>query len=72
MNDDLITVQIDYARWVLQNCTTGIVDAVTLENIQAKKLCKDNQTVFYLDSDSDMNKLYSIYKENIAQQGVDK
>ena len=67
MNNDLIMVQIDFTRWVLQTCSTDIVDAITLENIQAKKLCKDNQTVFYLDSNSDMIKLYSIYKEDIQQ-----
>lgn len=59
--------QIDFLRWVLSNCKNSLEYAVVLENIQVKKLLDDPQDVFYLDSDNDMNKLYTYYEKDTKE-----
>lgn len=55
--------QIDFLRWVLQNCKNSPYDVVVLENVDVKKLFEDTQDMFYLDSDRDMQKLYAYYEK---------
>ena len=57
--------QIDFLRWVLQNCSTSLWDSVVLENVQVKKLYESTQDIFYIDSNSDMKKLYDYYKKDM-------
>ena len=59
--------QIDFLRWVLQNCKNSPYDVVALENIRVKNLFpndSDEQDLFYLDSKTDMYKLYSYYEKD--------
>ena len=56
--------QIDFLRWVLQNCKNSPYDAVVIENIKVKNLFEDTQDMFYLDSNSDMEKLYAYYEKD--------
>jgi len=61
---DIKDLQIDFLRWVLENCKNSPFDALVVENIKVKKMLPDNQDMLYLDSDSDMNTLYELYKKD--------
>ena len=62
--------QIGFLRWVLQNCENSPYDVVVIENVKVKKLFEDPQYIFYLDSNSDMKKLYAYYeKDNGIERG---
>jgi len=59
--------QIDFLRWVLQNCKNSPYDVVALENVKVKNLFPNDsvkQDLFYLDSNSDMEKLYKYYEKD--------
>ena len=53
--------QIDFLRWVLEigKERSGMI---IVENTKVKSYIKDDQDVFYLDSNSDMKKLYQLYE----------
>jgi len=53
--------QIDFLRWVLEigKERSGMI---IVENTKVKSYIKDEQDVFYLDSNSDMKKLYQLYE----------
>ena len=56
--------QIDFLRWVLQNCKNSPYGAIVLKNVNVKNLFEDTQDMFYLDSNSDMKKLYAYYEKD--------
>ena len=53
--------QIDYLQWVL-SIGSERSGMITVENTTVKSYITDNQDVFYLDSNSDMEKLYRLYE----------
>ena len=61
---DVKDCQIDFLRWILQNCKNSPDDVIVIENVQVKNLFEDTQDMFYLDSNSDMKKLYAYYDKD--------